>query len=108
RLILNPDIFNSYGHLKWSNVKSVSQTVMDAFTSADLVIEVNADGTVYDPKVYKISSAPDSDVGQRQWLNMTAAQFEAEGYDWDAIYHINHIEAGVNFYPLGTALTSTK
>ena len=106
RLILNPEIFNSYGHLSWGNVKTVSQAVQDAFTLSDLVIEVNADGSVYDPKVYKVTSALNADVGQKQWLNMTAAQFELEGYDWDAIAHINHIEAGVNFYPLGTEITS--
>ena len=106
RLILNPEIFNSYGHLSWGNVKTVSQAVQDVFTLSDLVIEVNADGSVADEKVYKVSSALDADVGQKQWLNMTAAQFELEGYDWDAIAKINHTEAGVNFYPLGSEITS--
>ena len=106
RLILNPEIFNSYGHLSWGNVKTVSQAVQDVFTLSALVIEVNADGSVYDPKVYKVTSALNADVGQKQWLNMTAAQFELEGYDWDALAKINHIEAGVNFYPLGAEITS--
>ena len=105
RLILNPAIFNSYGHLKWENVKTVSQSAQDSYTLADLVIEVNPDGSVFDPKVYRVSSALDSDVGQRQWLNMTAAQFTAEGYDWDAIYKINHAEASPDFYPEGARIT---
>ena len=107
RLILNPEIFNSYGHLSWDNVKTISQAVQDQFTLSDLVIEVNADGSVADEKVYKVSSAPDSDVGQKQWLNMTAAQFELEGYDWDAIAKINHTEASEGFYPTGVAITSS-
>lgn len=106
RLILNPDIFNSYGHLKWENVKTVSQTVQDSYVLADLVIEVNDDGSVFNPRVYKVSSALNSDVGVKQWLNMTVQKFEASGYDWDAIYKINHKEASVNFYPEGAPLTS--
>jgi len=106
RLILNPDIFNSYGHLKWGNVKTVSQAVQDAYTLSELVIEVNADGSVFDPKVYRVSSALNSDVGIKQWLNITAVQFAASGRDWDAIYKINHTEASTNFYPLSTPITS--
>ena len=106
RLILNPDIFNSYGHLKWGNVKTVSQQVQDAYTLSELVIEVSPDGSVADPKVYKVSSDPNSDVGQKQWLNMTAAEFIAMGYDWDAIYSINHIEAGPDFYSESTPITA--
>jgi hypothetical protein len=107
RLILNPDIFNSYGHLRWEDVKTVAQEVQDAYTLSELVIEVNADGSVADPKVYKVSSDTNSDVGQKQWLNMTAAEFEAAGYDWDAIYHVNHTEASPDFYPLGSPITAS-
>lgn len=105
RLILNPDIFNSYGHLSWDNVKTVSQAVQDAYTESTLVIEVNPDGSVYDPKVYSVTSALDADVGIKQWLNMTAEQFISSGYDWDAIYKINHTEASPDFYPEGDPLT---
>ena len=106
RLILNPAIFDSYGQLDWGNVKTVSQEVQDAFTLSDLVIEVNADGSVANEKVYKVSSAPNSDVGTKQWLNMTAAQFELEGYDWDALAKINQTEASLDFYPLGADIIS--
>jgi parallel beta-helix repeat protein len=100
RLILNPEIFNSYGHLKWENVKTVASSTLAEFTLSEFVIEVNADGTVFDPKVYKVSSAPDSDIGERRWLNITASEFTSLGYDWDSIYHINHTEAAENFYPI--------
>ena len=29
RLILNPEIFNQYGHLKWENIKEISQIEME-------------------------------------------------------------------------------
>jgi len=105
RLILNPEIFNSYGHLKWENVKTVPQATQDEYTLSELVIEVNADGSVADPKVYKVTSAPNSDVGQRSWLNTTAVEFEALGYDWDSIYKANHTEASPDFYPTREPLT---
>jgi hypothetical protein len=63
RLILNPDIFNSYGHLKWSNIKIVSQEVEDQFISSDFVIEVNSDSLVVNPKIFKVVSSTGSDKG---------------------------------------------
>lgn len=106
RLILNPEIFNSYGHLKWSDVKDVARAVLDSYTTSDLVIEINADGSIANPKVFRISSAANSDVGQKRWLNISAAQFEAAGLDWDSVFKINHAEASKNFYPEGAAITS--
>lgn len=107
RLILNPDIFNSYGHLKWENIRTVSQSTMDEYTISELVLEVNPDGSVADPKVYRVRSAANSDVGERRWMNMTAQEFETLGNDWDSIYHINHTEASPNFYPTGEPLVYT-
>ena len=105
RLILNPEIFNSYGHLKWENVKKVSQSTLDQYQLSDLVIEVNADGSVADPKVYRVASSQNSDVGEKRWLNITAAEFNEAGYDWDSIYYINHTEASPDFYPEKAAYT---
>ena len=104
RLILNPDIFNSYGHLRWENIKTVSQGVVDGYALSEFVIEVNADGSVFDPKVYRVRSAANSDVGERRWLNISSAEFNSAGFDWDSIYHVNHTEASVNFYPTGAEL----
>lgn len=106
RLILNPAIFNSYGHLKWSDVKDVSASTLVSYTTSDLVIEVNPDGSIANPKVFRISSVADSDVGQKRWLNVTAAQFEAAGLDWDSLYKINSTEASASFYPEGAAIDS--
>ena len=107
RLILNPAIFDSYAHLRWDEVRTVSQEVQDTFILSQLIIEVHEDGSVADPKVYEVSYSPGSDTGQRQWINMTPAEFEQEGYDWDAIYHINHTEASSGFYVEGAALAAS-
>lgn len=86
RLILTPDIFNTYGHLNWGNIKTVSAANMARYSISGLVRAVG------DPKVYQLTSAPGADTGKKNWLNMTAAEFQAEGYDWDSIYTINTSE----------------
>lgn len=105
RLILNSEIFNSYEHLKWGNVKTVSRGAVDQYTLSEFVIEVNLDGSVKDPKVYRVTSSANSDVGEKRWLNVSAAEFEALGYDWDSLYFINSMEASPNFYQIKSPLT---
>lgn len=104
RLILNPAIFNSYGHLKWENIKDVSQAAADSYNLSDLVIEANADGSIANPKVYRASSSAGADAGEKRWLNISAARFAASGLDWDSIYKINSAEASKNFYQEGAAI----
>lgn len=77
RLILNPEVFESYGHLEWENIQTISADTVDGYTTSQLV---RADG---DEKVYKL--VPDGDTGTKEWMNMTAAEFGAT-YDWDSIY----------------------
>lgn len=84
RLILSPTVFNSYGHLSWSKIKTVTQAELDAFTTSDLVRAVG------DPKVYKLT--PNGDDGSKQWINMTAEAFTSGGWDWDSIYEINTVD----------------
>lgn len=83
RLILSPSVFNSYGHLKWENVKQVSQATADLYATSDLVRAVN------DTKVYKMY--PSGDTGQKRWVE-TADVFNRISYDWDAIYTINQVD----------------
>lgn len=104
RLILNPDIFNSYGHLKWENVKDVTSATLGEYKTSNLVIEVNADGSVANPEVYVVASSANADSGERHWLNVTAEEFVSRGLDWDSIYFVNHAEASPSFYPKATAL----
>lgn len=88
RLILSPHVFESYEHFDkngdgspWDDVMDVAQSVMDEYTTSDLVRAVG------DTKVYKLIAT--GDTGTKQWLNMTAEQFVSEGYDSDSIYEIN-------------------
>ncbi|TSC53187.1 MAG: hypothetical protein LiPW39_410, partial [Parcubacteria group bacterium LiPW_39] len=102
RLILNPDVFNSYRHLSWGAVKTVTQAEMDSFTTSDLVRALN------DTKVYKL--IPNGDVGTKQWVNMSAEAFTAGGYDWDSIYVINDVDrdnytAGSDIIGAGATVT---
>lgn len=83
RLILSPSVFNSYGHLHWSDIKDVDRSVVDSFTTSDLVRAVN------DPKVYKLY--PSGDTGQKRWVT-TADAFVRMGFDWDSIYQINQVD----------------
>ncbi len=93
RLILNPEIFNQYGHLNWENIKEVSPAEQDEYTVSDLV------RTTGDEKVYKLY--PNGDTGEKRWIK-TADYFLDLGYDWDAIYTINNFERDA--YILGSDL----
>ncbi len=86
RLILNPEIFNSYGHLKWENIKTIDN--LDEFDESDLVREVYADGSLVNGKIYKLY--PYQDSGMKVLFENI--------YDEDGVYNINHIEASDLFY----------
>ncbi len=101
RLILSPHIFESYGHLEWSNIKLVDTAAMDSYTTSNLVRAWDPTADLDDPKVYKLT--PDGDTGTKQWLNMTAAEFVLAGYDWDSIYIINKVDRDA--YTTGTPIT---
>jgi len=75
RLVLNPLVFQSYGHLKWENLLTVSQEEMDSFVSSDLV---RVDGST---DIYQLS--PNGDTGDKYLLTST------QGYDTSSIYTIN-------------------
>lgn len=94
RLILNPEIFNQYGHLKWENIKTISQAELDGFETSDLVRAIG------DEQVYKLY--PNGDIGEKRWIK-TADDFTGFGYKLNAIYEINSFER--NFYATGLDLT---
>ena len=102
RLILSPHVFESYEHFDkngngspWDDVLDVSQSIMDEYTTSDLVRAVE------NQKVYKLTAS--GDTGTKQWLNMTAEQFTAQGYDLDSIYEINMTDQ--NAYTNGVDIT---
>ncbi len=96
RLVLNPQVFESYGHLKWENIVIVAPEVMNSYTISNIV-RVESD-----PKVYAL--APNGDSGSKSWLNVAAADFIAVGGDWDSVYIINAID-GAN-YNIATDLST--
>lgn len=73
RLILSPHVFESYGHLKWGDIKTIGQDEMDYYSISSLVRET------YDTVVYELT--PDGDIGRRQ--------IYAGAYDEDEVYEIN-------------------
>jgi len=80
RLILNPDVFNMYGHLNWADIQVVADGSLADYTTSELV---RADG---DEKVYKLF--PDGDVGTKKWVDSLDC-FTTMEYDWDSVYVIN-------------------
>ena len=99
RLILNPQVFDSYGHLNWGDVKEVDQSVMDSFTTSDLVRQ---DGT---DEVYSLVA--DDDTGTKHWVNLNETQFIDEaGADPDSIYTVNSTDIGN--YTTGAAYTDVQ
>ena len=83
RLILSPHVFESYGHLRWEDVREASQSTVDSYITSDLV---RADG---DTRVFRLF--PSGDAGERRWIK-TADAFNRLSFDWDAIYIINSVD----------------
>lgn len=96
RHIFNPAVFNMYGHLSWSNIKSVNQETEDAYQTSDLYRELN------DPKVYSLEESGTTAI--KHWIENEAA-FLAKGYSWDQIFIVN--EAERNYYAEGAPITVT-
>ncbi len=78
RLVLNPQVFKSYGHLKWENILIISQNEMDSFAVSDLI---RVDGQT---DIYQL--IPNGDVGTKVLLTST------DGYDLDSAYTINDVD----------------
>ncbi len=97
RLVLNPQVFESYGHLEWGNIKTGTVAELEAFTTSSLT---RAEG---DDKVYKLF--PDGDIGTKRWVD-TLALFTSLGYDWDAVYVINSTDR--DNYTTGATMAGTE
>ncbi len=106
RLILNPDIFESYGHLEWSNVKIVSQTTLNSFVLSNLVREVNADGSMVDGRIFLL--LPNGDTGIKRHIQLDKVEFITGGGNERSIYNINHTEASETFYSTGSSITTSQ
>ena len=80
RLVLNPQVFESYGHLRWENILTVSQSKMNSFTESTLV---RSDG---ESNVYKLVA--NGDLGNKALVETGYT------YDLDSVYTINNIDSG--------------
>ena len=80
RLILNPQVFESYGHLRWEDILTVGQSEMDSFATSNLV---RIDGQT---DIYQL--APNGDIGNKHLL------VSIDGYDLDSAYTINLVDFG--------------
>lgn len=78
RLILSPAVFDSYQHLKWENIKIISQGQLDEYIVSDLVY-VAGNNTIY-------RLTPLGDVGRRSPVDPNFA------YDSDSVYEINAVD----------------
>ena len=93
RLVLNPQVFESYGHLRWEDILTIDQNIMNSFVVSDLVRAVG-DDTIY--KLY-----PQGDTGEKRWIK-DANTFASLECDSDSIYEINEVDR--NFYVTGAPL----
>ena len=80
RLVLNPQVFESYGHLRWEDILIVDQATMNSFAISNLV---RVDGQV---DVYQL--VPNEDVGIKVLLT------SIDSYDLDLVYTINEVDFG--------------
>jgi hypothetical protein len=79
RLVLNPEVFENYEHLRWEDVLNVSQEVMNRFTNSNLVRSEESG------KVYKLY--PNGDSGTKRLVKYHGDLWNK--IDWDSVYTIN-------------------
>ena len=91
RLVLNPQVFESYGHLRWEDILIVDQAAIDSFMTSNLV---RADGQA---KVYQLVA--NGDIGSKHYLDFNS-------YDLDSVYTINSVDFGN--YVIGEVKGTTK
>ncbi len=78
RLVLNPQVFESYGHLKWEDILMVDQVTIDSFVVSDLVM-VFGQGNIY-------QLIPNGDTGSSRLL------ISIKEYDLSSVYIINSVD----------------
>lgn len=91
RHIYNPEVFNMYGHFTWESIQDVAASVTDSYSTSDMY---RAAG---DTKVYSVG-----EDGIKHWLDMTAAEFVADGYAWNQVFIVNATEG--NYYTVGSSM----
>ena len=90
RLILNPEVFESYGHLKWRNIQLVSKSVMNSYVTSNLVRVIGQSD------IYRL--IPNGDTGSKHYLVSTI------NHNLSSVYTINSVDFGN--YITGNAVSS--
>jgi len=80
RLVLNPQVFESYGHLKWEDILTISEEEINSFAESTLV-KVGGENSVY-------KLAANGDFGNKAIVESIYT------YDSDSVYTINGIDFG--------------
>lgn len=88
RLVLTPDVFNSYGHLRWENVKEVNAATLGEFKESGLVTVFSNAAVSVSSDIYLLTGSGDS--GNRDMVS--TADFISGTYDIDSVYIINAVD----------------
>ena len=102
RKIVNPRIFQAYGHLRFQNVKTVSNQDILQFQTSHLVQEVYQDGTPVNTGIYKIFPFQGSGIKRLIQTNNLCNLPE------QSIFSINSMEASEGFYQTGSPITQCQ
>lgn len=81
RWIQTPEVFNFYQHFTWSDIIEVKPELLAGFNESFLIRRAG------DYKIYAVDR-----FGRKKWLDITEAEFEAAGYNWNAVYEVNETE----------------
>jgi hypothetical protein len=71
-------VFESYQHLRWENIKTISEMQMDSYAASSFVQVAG------DPVLYELF--PEGDTGTRRIVGGN------ESYDKDSVYEINSMD----------------
>ncbi len=83
RLILNPSVFRSYGHLRWEDVIGVEKETVNSFTTSNLVRNARTG------RIYRLTANGDNGI-RRHFRSISVMQ--RLGHDLDAVYEINETD----------------
>lgn len=89
RHIFNPTVFGMYLHLKWENIKKVSQTVLDLFETSNLYRTTGKDQVYFLEEIDEIKGK-----AIKHHLDVTPEDFSQKGYDWNEVFIANKKEDG--------------
>ncbi len=86
--IPSPDVFNSYGHLRWEDVQEIDTFNIKKYKQSTLVKTLNSS------RVFEIDKN-----GVLHWLDISPSQFEKSNRKWNQIFIVNDYE--INQYKEG-------